>query len=458
MKLRRSLLVRYLTIVILALLMWPLMIPIATIAYNVPIWLWEREEDRSMYTSSRELERMWHREAKSLSGSSADAVDDKLNSLKNRYREASMFWVDGDGAMKLALPERTDLPAIWQASESIQFMKTSIGGDPFTVVAFIGGDPKQGFMVFQVPRRLIFNEAEQLNYNVVFALILLMFTLFIVFSWLFFYRIRRRLVRLQKAMDQPDDSGIPSTLEVRRQDEIGQLEQAFNRMIGALKSSRERELEEEHLRKQLIANLSHDLRTPLTTIRGHAHSLRQEPLTDKGLASLVLIESKTEYMGHLMENLLSYTLLSAGKYPLRLQAIDIVRALRSTAAAWYPVFEKEGLEVDVQLPDHAVYGTVDPSWWTRMIDNLLQNVVRHAKAGRYVSIRLEETGDKQNVLVIEDKGPGMKAHSEEQGAGIGLTIVSMMVKEMGLGWDIDSTPEGTKVKLMLNATKKLNES
>lgn len=458
MKLRHSLLVRYLTIVILALLMWPLMIPVATIAYNVPIWLTQREEDRSLYTSSQDLENMWHREAKSLSGAAPGAVDDRLRELKNRYAEASVFWVDGGGALKLALPDRTDLPKLWRASESIQFMKSSIGGDPFTVVAFIGSEPKHGFMVFQVPRKLLHSQAEQLSVNAVFALILIMFTLFIVFSWLFFYRIRRRLVRLQKAMDKPDESGIPSPLEVHRQDEIGQLEQAFNRMIGALKLSRERELEEEHLRKQLIANLSHDLRTPLTAIRGHAHSLRHEQLSDKGATSLVLIESKTEYMGNLMENLLSYTLLSAGKYPLRLQTIDMVRSLRTAAASWYPAFEKEGLEVDVHLPDHAVYTIVDPAWWTRIVDNLLQNVVRHAKTGRYVSISLEESVHGKLTVAIKDKGRGMKAHSEEQGAGIGLTIVSMMVKEMGLGWDIESTPQGTTVKLILNETKKLNES
>jgi signal transduction histidine kinase len=248
-------------------------------------------------------------------------------------------------------------------------------------------------------------------------------------------------------MTSTDSKGIPLPLTISRQDEIGQLELAFNRMISELLASRIREEEEGSLRRQLIANLSHDLRTPLTMIRGHAYSLEQEALTDKGKSSVAMIADKTDYLGRLIENLLSYTLLSAGKYPLDRKPTDVFRLIRTSAAAWYPIFEKEGLEVDVDLPEEEeLLWSVDPAWFTRILDNVFQNVVRHARSGRYIGIR-SESADEGTAIVITDKGPGMNARSDGKGAGIGLTIVSMMVKDMQLKWEIVSTPQGTSVKL-----------
>lgn len=68
---------------------------------------------------------------------------------------------------------------------------------------------------------------------------------------------------MQEVMATPEANGIPTTIEVSKQDEIGRLEHSFNRMVQELEMSRIREMEEEELRKELIANLSHDLRTPL---------------------------------------------------------------------------------------------------------------------------------------------------------------------------------------------------
>lgn len=451
MKFRHSLLARYLLIIMAALLLWPFVFPAATILYFSPEFFGtigkDNREEQHAYGRTSDVEKMWHNEAESLNGSTGADIDGKLHALKERYPEASLFWVDGGGRTRLALPERPELPAEWTAADSITFMKKSIDGDPFTVVAFVGQDPQQGFMVIQLSRELFRMKQESLNTSYFAVIIGLTFLLFIFVSWLFFYRIRKRLVRLQQAMTSTDSKGIPLPLTISRQDEIGQLELAFNRMISELLASRIREEEEGALRRQLIANLSHDLRTPLTMIRGHAYSLEQEALTDKGKSSVAMIADKTDYLGRLIENLLSYTLLSAGKYPLDRKPTDVFRLIRTSAAAWYPIFEKEGLEVDVDLPEEEeLLWSVDPAWFTRILDNVFQNVVRHARSGGYIGIR-SESADEGTAIVIADKGPGMNARSDGKGAGIGLTIVSMMVKDMQLKWEIVSTPEGTSVKL-----------
>ncbi|MGF9967174.1 HAMP domain-containing sensor histidine kinase [Bacillus rhizoplanae] len=444
MKFRHSLLVRYLLLITTALVLWPFVLPL----YYLPKYTLDKDmQQKVKYIDTKKLKQMWNDEAAKLDGAPPDQVDKQIHSLKERYSMATMFWVDAAGKTQLKLPEKESIPDQWTFQESTKFMKKNVDNDLFTIIAFIGGDQGQGFMVFQVPLFVIqppsfsfIDDKFLLVYSV------LVFAIFLIASWVFFSKIRRRLVQLQTAMAEVDENGIPQKILIRKKDEIAQLGSAFNHMIDELKSSRKRELEEEALRKQLIANISHDLRTPLTTIRGHAYSLQKETLSPKGRESLHLIERKVDALSQLLENLLSYTLLSAGKYTLQQKKTDIIRLTRTSAAGWFPVFEKEGFEVEVHLAEKALMWNVDPHWFTRILDNLFQNVVRHAKAGRYVGVSLEEL-DGRTAIVIEDKGPGMDSVSNEKGAGIGLSIVSLMLHEMNLEWKIISSTNGTRIYL-----------
>jgi signal transduction histidine kinase len=89
---------------------------------------------------------------------------------------------------------------------------------------------------------------------------------------------------------------------------------------------------------------------------------------------------------------------------------------------------------------------IDPLWMGRILDNLFQNVLRHAKSGRYIGVKTESTKE-YDAFVISDRGKGMKNESNEKGAGIGLSIVDMMVKGMELDWDIISSEQGTIIKI-----------
>ncbi|AZU60750.1 HAMP domain-containing sensor histidine kinase [Neobacillus mesonae] len=442
MKIRNSLLTKYLLIISAALVLWPIVLPV----YYLPKSFLDKDsKEKIIYMDTQELERMWQREAEKLDGATSDKIDKRLRTLKKQYSKAMIFWVDGSGKTKQMLPNQRNIPNQWTIQESVQFMKKSVGTGPFTIVAYIGGDSDQGFMVFQVPHSLTDPLSISVNEDVYLLLYgFLVFVLFLFISWLFFSKIRRRLVQLQTAMTEVGVTGLPNKVTVMRLDEIGQLGISFNHMIDELTKSRNREQEEEVLRKQLIANISHDLRTPLTTIRGHAYSLKKESLSLKGQESLYLIESKVDMLSRLLDNLLAYTLLSAGKYTMERKMTDMVRLLRSSLASWYPVFEKEGFEVNVRLPDQVLIWNIDPQWFTRVLDNLFQNVVRHAKTGRYISVHTEEQ-DEKNVIIIEDKGPGMNAGSQEKGAEIGLSIVSLMLKEMNLDWKIESSSSGTRI-------------
>ncbi|AWB42919.1 sensor histidine kinase [Paenibacillus sp. CAA11] len=458
MKLRRarfhqSLLSRYMLIILMALLFIPIVFPgglitawiVNQIVNGPPVKV------SLPYGNGQQIEQAWHQEAKKLGGRSDSEIELQLRKLKDKYKDALIFWVDHAGTTRLQLPEQSNLPATWAPEQLIQFMKQRQDySDPFTVVAFIGGSDnlKQGFMVLELPRSFLKQTSVYGDngdrYYIFFLVAFLIF--FTVVSYLFIRRIRKRLLNLESAMTSPAEDGLPLPTQVGKPDEIGMLEQAFNSMVYQLGDSRRREREEEELRKRLIGNLSHDLRTPLTVIGSHIYSLRQESLSDQGKQSLTLMETKMSDLDHLIDHLLSYNLLSSGRYSITRKRLDILRLVRQSAAAWYPLWEKEGLTPDIELPEQPVYWMVDELAFRRVLDNLFQNIIRHARSGGYVGIRAEPQGA-QTALIITDRGPGMTADSPDKGAGLGLTIVELLLREQKLVKEVSSTSEGTCIRI-----------
>ncbi|WP_028544554.1 sensor histidine kinase [Paenibacillus taiwanensis] len=451
---RQSLRARYLLIIICALALWIIVFPLMAILMQIS-QSFTGNTEANPYASHEQLEKHWHDTAAKLGQASPQQITKRLTQLKSEYPKASMFWVDGSGLTRDMLPVQTQLPQQWTAVDSISFMKKSYDRDPFTIVSFIGKQPKNGFIVMQVPRELLGNTFNNsYNYNWLLLVQVTIYILFVMISWQFFKRIRNRLVRLEEAMSLTDPNGIPHTLQVVREDEIGQVEHAFNRMINDLRTSRQREQEEEQLRKKLIANLSHDIRTPLTTIRAHAHSLKEEPLSAQGVSSIMLMDTKINDLGHLVDNLLSYTLLAAKRYTLQLQPVDIVRLVRESAANWYPVLEQEKFDIEIDLPDNAILWSIDPQWMKRILDNLIQNVVRHAASGHYIGIQVLDSAHQARIVII-DKGPGMQHSTDTKGSGIGMSIVTVMLQDMGLVATVRTGEYGTAIEITPHLLNKI---
>ena len=207
---------------------------------------------------------------------------------------------------------------------------SSIFGEPLT--SFVGQEEQNGFVVLEIPRKSLMPPLQQVyaQYGTFLMLIMLVGIIaFICISYIFFRKIRKRLLQLQEAMDIRDINNLPNETDVKYDDEVGELERAFNRMVNELRESKQREQQQEQLRRELIASLSHDLRTPLTKIRAQVYSLSKEELSDSSKQSLESLELSIQKIDRLIENLMSYTLLMASKYKLENQQINIIRFLKS---------------------------------------------------------------------------------------------------------------------------------
>ncbi|MNM61657.1 putative sensor histidine kinase TcrY [compost metagenome] len=293
---------------------------------------------------------------------------------------------------------------------------------------------------------------EELNtFNLFYGILFLfgfIIVAFVTLSWMFFFRLRKRLTDLQEVMSfSANNNSFPKPISVQmdRMDEIDQLGSSFNWMIQQLEDSRKREHEEELLRHRLIANLSHDLRTPLTILRGHVTRLNKELVSPEGQNSLTEMNHTITRVGDLMDDLLSYTLLTSGKHPFEPASTDIGRLVRASVAAWYAVFEEQEFQLDVDLPaEETFYWEADPKWMTRVLDNLFQNILRHAAEGKYANIVVDV---EKELIIVADRGPGMDNSSYERGAEIGLSTSNYMLKKMKLKADFTSNENGTRVAI-----------
>ncbi|HEY4392274.1 MAG TPA: HAMP domain-containing sensor histidine kinase [Paenibacillus sp.] len=447
-KFRNSLLSRYVLIIAIAFLFIPVALPAGFIlSFGVNyLFFPEHQIEQPLRYDSTDLEKMWHEEAKRLGGhKSPEIIDAKLQEIKNKYPETSLFWVDGKERTRLQLPKQNDLPAEWSTEDAIQYMKTASNKNTFGVVAFIGDNTArgEGFMVLQISREHL-NHGRDSENRLYGFIMLIMLSIFLLLSYLFFRNIRKRLLNLESGMMRTNKDGLPVRVDEGRADEIGSLEKAFNHMVGKLEEGKRREQEEETLRKNLINNLSHDLRTPLTVLSGHIYALDKQPLPDEAHKSVQLMKTKISDLDHLIDHLLSYNLLTSGRYAMSAKAQDILRIVRVSAAAWYPIWEKSELEIDIDLPDEPLIWEVDEQAFRRILDNLFQNLYRYASSGKYVGISTVLRNG-QTVLLISDHGPGFNAETPSKGAGLGLTIVDLIMKQMKLVLDIDSSDTGTSL-------------
>ncbi|WP_436374640.1 sensor histidine kinase [Cytobacillus sp. BC1816] len=444
----RSLQAKYMAIILVALFLFQaayLLVAMLVMGLQEDI----SGEKNKNESDPNHIEEKWHADAAELENSSSETIQRLFSKWKKDYPDASMFWVDEKGNVLEQLDVKGDLPANWTPAFTAKFIKERYGGDPFTVISFIGGDEKNGFIVLEIPRDLFLPPIVEVTekYGLLLgAGLLLIISLFIIVSFLFFRGIRKRLLHLQEAMERRDMDNLPIGIDVKKNDEIGQLEQTFNEMIIELKESKQREQEEEQLRRELIANLSHDLRTPLTKINAQTYSIAKENLSPEGKQAVKALETSIVNIDRLIENLMSYTLLMASKHKQELIELDAVRFVRESMASWYPVFEKESFEVIIELEPFEEKWQADPVWLSRIFDNILQNVLRHAKDGLYLEVATESTYEYDEIIFI-DHGKGLNNSSGEKGAGIGLSIIDLMVKGMKLDWEMESGVDGTAIRI-----------
>ena len=224
--------------------------------------------------------------------------------------------------------------------------------------------------------------------------------------------------------------------------------EALLSQINGLLEDKERETRilrnrEESLRRQ-IANISHDLRTPLTSILGYLQLLGREDLSAQEYRHyLEIVESRAKVLQDLITSFYDLSRIEGGEYPLVLQPVDLRRALEPLLAGFYEDFERSGFQVSVSLEEHLPPVSADSGAVTRILTNLIGNALKHGSTT--LDIRLYQDGQ---ALVTSFSNDAPNLTQEDlprvferfytadqmrtgQNTGLGLAIVKALSERMG---------------------------
>ena len=202
----------------------------------------------------------------------------------------------------------------------------------------------------------------------------------------------------------------------------------------------------EQVRRDFVANASHELKTPLTSIRGYAETLLDDDLPEKlTLEFLVSIRKHTLRLEHLVEDLLDLSKLESGGWTGRRESVDTKEVAEEAWQVVRDIEDKDGIAFDI-LGDFSVMG--DREGLFHVFRNLLENSIRHTDSGGSINVSMALTQDSMVEVVISDDGEGIPAESLPRiferfyradsarardfgGTGLGLAIVRHLVSEMG---------------------------
>ena len=301
------------------------------------------------------------------------------------------------------------------------------------------------------------------------GVLIICFTAGILIMWV--YRaLLQPLNKLQEATKQIRDGNLDFTLDVDNEDEIGMLCQDFEEMRLRLKESSEEKLQYDKESKELISNISHDLKTPLTVLNNYL-----ELLGDDAIASNE--KERAEYIGiayhknldlqRLIHNLFEVTRMEAGTAVYRLEWVEGSRLLEEAGSKYGDLIRDKELSFSVGA-DCAAELLIDRHKIWSVLDNLVYNALRHTPKGGSISLNLCEAGQRAK-LVVADTGEGIGAEhlphifqrfykvSPERGekdgsSGLGLYIVKNTAEAMGGTVEVDSRPgKGTVFTLTFPA-------
>ena len=276
----------------------------------------------------------------------------------------------------------------------------------------------------------------------------------------------RPIRELTQATHAVSEGDLSQQVPVRSNDELGELAQAFNKMSSELSRS-------VNARKQMTADIAHELRTPLSLIIGHAEAVHDgvlPPTRD----NFEIIREEATRLEHLVNDLRILSLADAGELPISPQTIEPQRLLQDVASTYQYQAQRKSVRLELDIPSRLPAVEVDPGRMTQVLTNILDNALRHTpEGGRIILSAKDANANDQVELAIQDSGPGLKAEELERifdrfyridasrqrdgafpgGSGLGLAIAKSIVQAHG-GQLAAESETGKGLKVIVKLPKK----
>lgn len=233
---------------------------------------------------------------------------------------------------------------------------------------------------------------------------------------------------------------------------------SINELIDKLEKIQVETIQTHAARKSLLSSISHDIRTPLTSIIGYLDALKDDIAAseEEKKEYFNIVSKKSNNLKQLIDEIFNMAKLDADEIPLQQEIIDLTEITREILIEYLPEIKRNELELKINIPEKKCPIMVDRLSIVRIIDNILKNAILYGKGGKILGIELIEI-EKEFQLLIWDKGPGIQKteiekvfermyrgdqsrNSGHSGSGLGLSIAKALIeKNQGKIW-VDSTP------------------
>ncbi len=273
--------------------------------------------------------------------------------------------------------------------------------------------------------------------------------------------ITRPIRELTKATHAMADGNLNQKVNVRSRDEIGELAASFNKMSSDLSHSF-------NLRKQMTADIAHELRTPLSLIIGHAEGVHDGVL-EPSHENFEIIREEAERLEKLVNDLRTLSLADAGELSVDFQPVDINGLMSDVYAHYISLFNQHRITLNLKLAPDILTANLDPSRFAQVINNILDNARRYTPEGG--SVEMETTRVENKIRIsIQDNGEGVSpeeaAHlfdrfyradesrtRDDGGSGLGLAIAKSIIEmHHGKIWAESEKGKGLRMVIELPAT------
>lgn len=282
--------------------------------------------------------------------------------------------------------------------------------------------------------------------TIIFLLLLLSIGLLLlsVFAFSKLGNIRHQLKDIEEALADVQSGNENRKVLVKPHDVMAPLVYQFNEIVYDYENKLISLKKADKASKQLMTSLSHDVRTPLTTLIGYLDAAHSGIVIGNEREEYIEIARRRAYdLKDYIDVLFDWFRLNSDEFTLSMESVEIAELSRNILKDWIPIFYEKKLDFEIDIPEKQLMVNLDSDGYSRVVNNLVQNVLAHSKASQ---IKITMSEDSKMVLFcVEDNGVGIAKENlqhiferlykcdkgrSEKGSGLGLSIVSQMVERM----------------------------
>jgi len=280
-----------------------------------------------------------------------------------------------------------------------------------------------------------------MDVNLYLLLALLAALLVIAYLLTRLHRVRGQLAPIKDALTDIKAGNMNRRVLARESDMTKQICYDINEIAMSSQSRLIQQKQSEQAYKRLMTSLSHDVKTPLASLVGYLEAVESKMVTGAEQEEYIRVAAeKAHHLKEFVTVLFEWVKLDAGEQIFHFELCDLNELSRNIMADWVPLLESHDLTYEIEIPETEYMTRVDSTAYTRILNNLLQNILTHSAASQ-VSITVTET-EQQAKIVVADNGKGISAsdlphifermyqcdHSRSaKGNGLGLSIAKELV-------------------------------